>query len=76
YEGLKEEVKDELSRQDRPEEFLKYVELAIKLDNRLYERRKERRQTPQANTGKRYQPRFQGQNRPRNHQWQPRQPTS
>jgi len=43
YQGLKEEVKDELARHDRPNDFLQYVELAIKLDNRLYERRQEKR---------------------------------
>jgi hypothetical protein len=43
YQGLKEDVKDELARHDRPDDFLQYVELAIKLDNRLYERRMERK---------------------------------
>jgi hypothetical protein len=45
YNGLKEEVKDELAKQDRPDDFLQYVELAIKIDNRLYERRLERKCT-------------------------------
>ena len=43
YNGLKEEVKDELAKLDRPNDFLQYVELAIKIDNRLYERRLERK---------------------------------
>jgi hypothetical protein len=45
YQGLKEEVKDEMARHDRPKDFLQYVELAVKLDNRLYERRQEKRGT-------------------------------
>ncbi|KAK2763606.1 reverse transcriptase domain protein [Colletotrichum kahawae] len=47
YQGLKDEVKDEI---------IKYAELVIKIDNRLFERRKERgdrRQGP--NSGRRYQ---------------------
>lgn len=65
YEGLKEEVKDELSKLDRPDDFTKYVAMAVRIDNRLYERRMERTKktntTPwkiraqQANTSKRYQ---------------------
>ena len=43
YQGLKEEVKDELARHDRPSDFLQYVELAIRIDNRLYERRLEKK---------------------------------
>ena len=63
YQGLKSEVKDEVSKLDRPEDFLEYVELAIKLDNRIYERRQEKQggqrvfvtSTRQANTGRTYQ---------------------
>lgn len=63
YQGLKSEVKDEVSKLDRPEDFLEYVELAIKLDNRIYERRQEKQggqrvfvtSTRQANTGRKYQ---------------------
>jgi len=65
YRGLKNEVKDELSKIiDQPSEFLQYVELAIKIDNRLYERRLEkkgstsgqfqRNNTYKPNTGKKY----------------------
>ncbi|KAK7433421.1 hypothetical protein Landi51_13952, partial [Colletotrichum acutatum] len=43
YRGLKEEVKDELSRQDRPEELHEYIDMTVKIDNRLYERRLERK---------------------------------
>lgn len=67
YEGLKETVKDDLVREDRPEKLTKYVEMAVKIDDRQYERRMEkgnRRQgwvhrisnnktTPQANQRKR-----------------------
>lgn len=60
YDGLKEEVKDDISREDRPDELHEYIARAVKIDNRLYERRQEkgqRRSThfkPQANTSKRY----------------------
>jgi hypothetical protein len=65
YRGLKNEVKDELSKIiDQPGEFLQYVELAIKIDNRLYERRLEkkgntsgqfqRNNTNKPNTGRKY----------------------
>jgi hypothetical protein len=43
YSGLKEEVKDELAKEDQPDTFTEYVERAVKIDNRLYERRMERR---------------------------------
>ncbi|TLD19215.1 hypothetical protein PspLS_10046 [Pyricularia sp. CBS 133598] len=63
YQGLKSEVKDEVSKLDRPEDFLEYVELAIKFDNRIYERRQEKQGGQrmfvtlirQANTGRKYQ---------------------
>nr|XP_036587337.1 reverse transcriptase domain protein [Colletotrichum truncatum]KAF6798068.1 reverse transcriptase domain protein [Colletotrichum truncatum] len=74
YQGLKDEVKDEIIKIDRPDDFLQYAELAIKIDNRLFERRKERsekRQNP--NSGRKYQWQPQHQfnnqrndNRPRN----------
>ncbi|TID04827.1 Retrotransposon-like protein 1 [Colletotrichum higginsianum] len=58
YQGLKEEVKDELAKIDRPDDFLQYVEKAIQIDTRLYERRREKGENrrPQANTSKRYNP--------------------
>ena len=43
YEGLKDEVKDELVKEDRPDEFSKYAAMAVRIDNRLYERRMEKR---------------------------------
>lgn len=42
YKGLREDVKDDLSREPRPDDLAKYIELATKIDNRLYERRQER----------------------------------
>ncbi|KAK2730370.1 gag protein [Colletotrichum kahawae] len=41
YQGLKDEVKDEIIKVDQPEDFLQYAELAIKIDNQLFERQKE-----------------------------------
>lgn len=64
YEGLKDEVKDELAKQDRPDDFAKYVAMAVRIDNRLYERKQERgkrnlgntwKPRPQANNGKKFQ---------------------
>jgi hypothetical protein len=43
YRGLKEEVKDNLIREKRPDEFTDYMEMAVAIDNRLYERRMEKR---------------------------------
>lgn len=43
YEGLKDEVKDELVKEDRPDELSKYIAMAVRIDNRLYERRMEKR---------------------------------
>lgn len=42
YDGLRENVKDELSKIDKPEESDEYVNMAIKIDNRNYQRRMER----------------------------------
>ncbi|TDZ17375.1 Transposon Tf2-9 polyprotein [Colletotrichum orbiculare MAFF 240422] len=55
YQGLKEDVKDELVKQDRPSDFITYAELAIKIDNRLFERRREKgeqRRPQQPNSGR------------------------
>ncbi|KAF6784757.1 reverse transcriptase domain protein, partial [Colletotrichum musicola] len=61
YQGLKDEVKDELAKLDRPDDFLQYADLAIRIDNRLWERRREKgERRPGANSSKKYQ-------------WQPRQ---
>jgi hypothetical protein len=42
YKGLKDTVKDELARLDRPDDLMPLVELAIRIDNRLWERRLEK----------------------------------
>ena len=42
YKGLKEEVKDDMARQERPETLEDMTDLAIRIDQRLYERRLER----------------------------------
>ena len=49
YEGLKDEVKDELVKEDRPDDFSDYVAMAVRIDNRLYERRMEKRGKPSHN---------------------------
>lgn len=66
YSGLKDEVKDDLAKEDRPDTMAKYSAMAVRIDNRLYERRMEKRGhnptrfnvgTPRANQGRTYQPR-------------------
>ena len=42
YRGLKEEVKDELYLADRPEDLTTYITMAVKIDERQYERRREK----------------------------------
>ena len=42
YTGLKEHVKDEISRIERPDELSEMTETAIRIDNRIYERQMER----------------------------------
>lgn len=64
YQGLKNEVKDDLVREDRPDTLERYIEMAVKIDNRQYERRMEKkgkgewvpRQYGQANEGRKRQP--------------------
>lgn len=53
YRGLREDVKDRLIEHDRPDTLTKYMEIAVRIDDRLYERRRERnRQTaPRQNQG-------------------------
>lgn len=49
YNGLKDDVKDELARNlNLPEDFLEYCTLAIQIDTRLYERRTEKGHTSNA----------------------------
>lgn len=56
YEGLKDDVKDELAKQDRPDELSKYIAMAVRIDNRLFERKQEKnRKGPQQS----WKPRFQ-----------------
>ena len=43
YQGLKDDVKDELIKQNRPKDFADYVAMAVRIDNRLFERRMEKR---------------------------------
>lgn len=43
YQGLKDEVKDEITKiPKRPDTYLKMIEIVVKIDNRLYERKMER----------------------------------
>ncbi|KAG7405064.1 Retrotransposon-like protein 1 [Fusarium oxysporum f. sp. rapae] len=57
YRGLKEEVKDELYLADRPEEGLTaYITMAIKIDERQYERRRERANHKRGNDFNPYYP--------------------
>ncbi|CAG1990140.1 unnamed protein product [Fusarium graminearum] len=42
YRSLKEEVKDELHKADRPNNLTEYITIAIKIDERQYERRREK----------------------------------
>lgn len=72
YQGLKEEVKDEISRiLYLPTDFTQYAELVVRIDNQLYARRSEKKQTPRyhnrttANMGR---PRQNGYNN-RNRDW-------
>ena len=39
YEGLKDDVKDELVRGERPTDLAAYIEQAVRIDNRLFERK-------------------------------------
>ena len=43
YKGLREDVKDELSKTERTDNLSEFVTQAIKIDNRLYERRMEKK---------------------------------
>ena len=51
YDGLKEEVKDELYKQERPETLDEYIAMAIRVDDRLYARKQQRKkQNPTTTT--------------------------
>lgn len=73
YAGLKEEVKDELAKQDRPDEFADFVKMAVRIDNRLYERRLEKRSRGAWTTTKSYtsntKKKVQYQGKPRSTAW-------
>ncbi|KAF6527467.1 hypothetical protein HZS61_010511 [Fusarium oxysporum f. sp. conglutinans] len=56
YRGLKEEVKDELYLADRPEDLTKYITMAIKIDERQYERRREKANHKRGNDFNPYYP--------------------
>ncbi|KAL8415300.1 hypothetical protein RB594_006230 [Gaeumannomyces avenae] len=43
YNGLRDDVKDEVSKVDRPEAFSSYVTMAVRTSDRLYERRLEKK---------------------------------
>jgi hypothetical protein len=43
YNGLKERVKDEIARVDRPDEIDDMIKLAVRIDDRQYEREMEKK---------------------------------
>jgi hypothetical protein len=43
YRGLKDSVKDEISRSDKPDDLNDMIQMAVKIDNRLYERTLEKK---------------------------------
>jgi hypothetical protein len=45
YQGLRDDVKDELIKEDRPDSLAEYISTAVKIDDRLYERRQEKKKT-------------------------------
>jgi hypothetical protein len=45
YKGLKDHVKDEISRSDKPDDLSELIAMAVKIDNRAYERSLEKRGT-------------------------------
>ncbi|KAK4173488.1 hypothetical protein QBC36DRAFT_313833 [Triangularia setosa] len=48
YNGLKDEVKDELYREERPDTIDKYIAIAIRIDDRQFQRRMEKRRARQS----------------------------
>lgn len=54
YQGLKEEVKDDIYREERPALFDDFADMVIKADNRLYERRQEKTGGKKFNTYARF----------------------
>jgi hypothetical protein len=43
YKGLKDSVKDDLAKVDKPDDLADLIEQAVQIDNRLYERALERK---------------------------------
>ncbi len=43
YDGLKEEVRDELYQKDRPETLVEYIPIAIRIGNRQYSRKQQKK---------------------------------
>lgn len=63
YRGLKNSVKDELYKEDRPSSFDEYVNRAVRIDDRLWQRSQERRNPPLRHQ----QPARQNQSEPKKH---------
>lgn len=51
YNGLKEEVKDELCMKSRPDTIDKYIAMAIRIDDRQFQRRTEKRDNTRGHYG-------------------------
>ena len=49
YHGLKDDVKDILVMEDRPDTLEAYIERAIRIDNALYQRRQEKKERKRMN---------------------------
>ncbi|VTO87763.1 unnamed protein product [Fusarium graminearum] len=62
---LKEEVKDELYKADRPDDLTEYITMAIKIDERQYKRRREK--TNAVRKGSNFNPYFPNQHQNNNH---------
>ena len=63
YRGLKPEVKDELYKADRPDNLNDYVAMAVKIDERQYERRREKLLERNKPRGAGFNPYFPNQHR-------------
>ncbi|OBS15594.1 hypothetical protein FPOA_20713 [Fusarium poae] len=70
YRSLKEEVKDELYKADRPDNLTEYITMAVKIDERQYERRKEK--SSAGRKGSNYNPYYPNQHNRRNQTTGPR----
>jgi hypothetical protein len=63
YRSLKEEVKDELYKADRPDTISEYITMAIKIDERQYERRREKAVKARKERGSDFNPYYPNNNR-------------